>query len=96
MIVHTVPVCLHMVTHRCGIMIAQGRTVVKWGDTKRSETCNRSGRIKLATHYSAPWGVRKAVMIHMANNLVRDQLFGKTMRKSYAKYDEILEMPNML
>ena len=35
-------------------------------------------------------------MIHMANNLVRDQLFGKTMRKSYAKYEEILEMPNML
>ena len=35
-------------------------------------------------------------MIHMANNLVRDQLFGKTVRKSYAKYEEILEMPNML
>ena len=35
-------------------------------------------------------------MIHMANNLVRDQLFGKTLRKSYAKYEEILEMPNML
>ncbi|MBQ6839900.1 MAG: DNA-directed RNA polymerase subunit beta, partial [Oscillospiraceae bacterium] len=32
----------------------------------------------------------------MANNLVRDQLFGKTVRKSYAKYEEILEMPNML
>jgi len=35
---------------------------------------------------------RKAVMIHM----VKDQLFGKTVRKSYAKYQEILEMPNML
>ena len=35
-------------------------------------------------------------MIHMANELVRDQLFGKTVRKSYAKYEEILEMPNML
>ena len=33
-------------------------------------------------------------MIHMA--MVKDQLFGKTMRKSYAKYHEILEMPNML
>ena len=37
---------------------------------------------------------RKAVMIHMA--MVKDVKFGKTMRKSYAKYDEILEIPNML
>ncbi len=28
--------------------------------------------------------------------MVKDQQFGKTMRKSYAKYNEILEMPNML
>ena len=28
--------------------------------------------------------------------MVKDQLFGKTVRKSYAKYEEILEMPNML
>ena len=35
---------------------------------------------------------RKAVIIHM----VRDEQFGKTQRKSYAKYNEILEMPNML
>ena len=28
--------------------------------------------------------------------MVKDQKFGKTMRKSYAKYEEILEMPNML
>ena len=28
--------------------------------------------------------------------MVKDQLFGKTMRKSYAKYQEILEMPNLL
>ena len=28
--------------------------------------------------------------------MVRDEMFGKTMRKSYAKYEEILEMPNML
>ena len=33
-------------------------------------------------------------MIHMA--MVKDVKFGKTMRKSYAKYKEILEMPNML
>ena len=33
-------------------------------------------------------------MIHMA--MVKDQMFGKTMRKSYAKYQEILKMPNML
>ena len=33
-------------------------------------------------------------MIHMA--MVKDQMFGKTMRKSYAKYQEILEMPYML
>lgn len=32
-------------------------------------------------------------MIHM---MVKDQPFGKTIRKSYAKYQEILEMPNML
>ena len=31
-------------------------------------------------------------MIHM----VKDVKFGKTMRKSYAKYEEILEIPNML
>ena len=28
--------------------------------------------------------------------LVKDKLFGKTLRKSYAKYEEILEMPNLL
>ena len=28
--------------------------------------------------------------------MVKDQYFGKTLRKSYAKYNEILEMPNML
>ncbi len=33
-------------------------------------------------------------MIHMA--MVKDVKFGKTMRKSYAKYNEILEIPNML
>ena len=33
-------------------------------------------------------------MIHMA--MVKDVKFGKTTRKSYAKYEEILEIPNML
>ncbi len=33
-------------------------------------------------------------MIHMA--MVKNVQFGKTMRKSYAKYNEILEIPNML
>ena len=33
-------------------------------------------------------------MIHMS--MVKDVKFGKTMRKSYAKYDEILQIPNML
>ncbi|MBE6980377.1 MAG: DNA-directed RNA polymerase subunit beta, partial [Ruminococcaceae bacterium] len=28
--------------------------------------------------------------------MVKDVMFGKTMRKSYAKYEEILEIPNML
>ena len=37
---------------------------------------------------------RKAVMIHMA--MVKDVMFGKTMRKSYAKYEEILQIPNMM
>ena len=33
-------------------------------------------------------------MIYM--EMVKDVMFGKTMRKSYAKYKEILEIPNML
>jgi len=35
-------------------------------------------------------------MTYMAMDRVRDQQFGKTVRKSYAKYAEILEMPNLL
>ena len=50
---------------------------------------NRSARIISYTQFE-----RKAVMIHMA--MVRDVKFGKTMRKSYAKYEEILQIPNML
>ena len=36
---------------------------------------------------------RKAVMTHME---IKDVKFGKTERKSYAKYQEILQMPNLL
>ncbi len=50
---------------------------------------NCSGRIIYNTYF-----VRKAVMTHMA--MVKDVMYGKTMRKSYAKYKEILEIPNML
>ena len=32
----------------------------------------------------------------MATDMVKEQLFGKTKRMSYAKYQEVLEMPNML
>ena len=35
-------------------------------------------------------------MTYMAMDRVKDQQFGKTVRKSYAKYAEILEMPNLL
>ena len=28
--------------------------------------------------------------------MVKDVMYGKTLRKSYAKYQEILEMPNLL
>ena len=50
------------------------------------------GVSKCKQHIIPARAERKAVMIHM----VKDQLFGKTVRKSYAKYQEILEMPNML
>ncbi len=49
---------------------------------------------KLKQHNIQAKAKRKAVMIHMA--MVKDVKFGKTMRKSYAKYDEILRIPNML
>ncbi len=55
---------------------------------------NSSGRIKMCITQDSGFGRKKGVMIHMS--MVKDQLFGKTMRKSYAKYNEILEMPNML
>ncbi len=56
---------------------------------KFDENNNRTERIISNTQFA-----RKAVMIHM--EMVKDVMFGKTMRKSYAKYEEILEIPNML
>ena len=53
------------------------------------ESDNRSARIIDNTDSR-----RKAVIDYMA--MVKDVMFGKTMRKSYAKYQEILEIPNML
>ena len=61
---------------------------------KYTKTLNSAGRIKLCITQDSGFGRKKGVMIHMS--MVKDQLFGKTMRKSYAKYNEILEMPNML
>ena len=61
---------------------------------KYIKTLNRPGRIKMCITQDSGFGRKKGVMIHMS--MVKDQLFGKTMRKSYAKYNEILEMPNML
>ena len=51
-------------------------------------------RVSNLQHIIPAYAERKAVMIHMA--MVRDEMFGKTKRKSYAKYEEILQMPNML
>ena len=30
------------------------------------------------------------------NGMVKDVYYGKTLRKSYARHEEILEMPNLL
>ena len=43
--------------------------------------------------FAHPNPYRKAVMTHME---IKDVKFGKTERKSYAKYQEILKMPNLL
>ena len=53
-----------------------------------------NGIKRINKHTIPAFAERKAVMIHMA--MVKDVMFGKTMRKSYAKYEEILEIPNML
>jgi len=77
---HTSPISIDIV--------ARLLTAVKWENTTK---VNASVRIKSNTHH---FSKRKAVMSDMA--MVKDELFGKTTRKSYAKYQEILEMPNML
>ena len=68
------------------VILPQEWGAVKWQIVKFN---NASWRIVSNTQF-----VRKAVMIHMA--MVKDVMFGKTMRKSYAKYEEILQIPNML
>ena len=87
MIFHTVGVC---VFHKLPLLW-------NYSSTYRSG-CQYQDSIYLQPHrayqISNTQFERKAVMIHMA--MVKDQMFGKTMRKSYAKYQEILEMPNML
>ena len=77
--------------HLAGTYYHRGKPLSR-SKTQKFDNCSK--RIKFATHYSGNIAERKAVMIHMA--MVKDQLFGKTVRKSYAKYEEILEMPNML
>ena len=80
-----------MTTPSCSDILAQEGGVVKW---HKKETSNSAKRIIINNTILRLIAERKAVMIHMA--MVKDQLFGKTVRKSYAKYEEILEMPNML
>ena len=80
-----------MATPSCSDILAQEGGVVKW---HKKETSNSTKRIIINNTILRLIAERKAVMIHMA--MVKDQLFGKTVRKSYAKYEEILEMPNML
>ena len=80
-----------MATPSCSDILAQEGGVVKW---HKKETSNSAKRIIINNTILRLIAERKAVMIHMA--MVKDQLFGKTVRKSYAKYEEILEMPNML
>ena len=85
MIIHTVLLCLFMDFSSNMVILPQCGAAVKMLLVKND---NRAKRIK-NTQFE-----RKAVMIHMA--MVKDVMFGKTMRKSYAKYEEILEIPNML
>ena len=80
-----------MATPSCSDILAQEGGVVKW---HKKETSNSAKRIIINNTILRLIAERKAVMIHMA--MVKDELFGKTVSKSYAKYEEILEMPNML
>ena len=71
-------------------MLSRVRVIV---NRKTFENCQRTQAYQVSnTHFSE--SEKKGVMIHMA--MVKDVQYGKTMRKSYAKYEEILEIPNML
>ena len=63
---------------------AQGECETK---CKRIRACQTYTRNDTSNEY------RKAVMTHMQ---IKDVKYGKTERKSYAKYQEILQMPNLL
>ena len=81
----------------CGLAIPTRTSVIltqDGGPVKRVLDNLTTGPCVLCTTQHLGVCQRKAVMIHMA--MVRDEMFGKTMRKSYAKYKEILEIPNML
>ena len=85
---HTVGVC------RCGILTQHGHLTTEYGGCQAASCTKMTTEPSVSKNVSNTQFERKAVMIHMA--MVKDQQFGKTMRKSYAKYQEILEMPNML
>ena len=73
----------------CSIIIAQKSAACKG---KEKQTINASVRVRIAAN-DTPNDYRKAVMTHMQ---IKDVKYGKPERKSYAKYQEILQMPNLL
>ena len=73
----------------CMGILPQVTVIVKW-KVKNFRQPPRAYHLMSNTTYS----LRKAVMNQMA--MVKDVKFGKTTRKSYAKYEEILQIPNML
>ena len=73
----------------CSIIIAQKSAACKG---KGKQTINASARVRIVAN-DTPNEYRKAVMTHMQ---IKDVKYGKTERKSYAKYQEILQMPNLL
>ena len=89
MVLHSVILCPYVAILICKNMISQNMAAVKRKVKNFSKNDNCSRRIIMNYTFR-----KKGVMIHMA--MVKDVQFGKTMRKSYAKYNEILEIPNML
>ena len=89
MIFHTVILCLSRASTPVWTYYHRRKPL---SSTKLDKIDN--GPLRIKQHTILTIAERKAVMIHMA--MVKDVMFGKTMRKSYAKYEEILEIPNML